>query len=241
MRLYFIRHGQSINNALWDETGSNRGRSVDPELTPLGHEQARLLANFILEIDTRARQDGQNGEPKRDFFGITHLYSSLMVRAVETGMHLSETLGLPLTAWPEIHETGGIFQESEEGEAIGLPGKPRSFFEKHYPSLVLPESVTEFGWWNRPFEVDEMRPLRAKQVVEMLLERHGLTNDRVAIVSHGGFYVELFRVLFSVGNPQCWFLMQNTAVSCFDFNDDGEVTLIYHNRTDHLPEERLIT
>ena len=237
MRLYFIRHGQSENNALWDETGSNKGRSVDPELTAAGHEQAQLLADFIQRKDMEARLDGKNGEPRRDYFGFTHLYSSLMVRAVATGAHLADTLHIPLRAWMEIHECGGIFEEGEdEGENIGLPGRPRSYFESHYQHLVLPERVTEAGWWNKPFEAYESRPLRAQQVIEMLLERHGNTDDRVAIVSHGGFYMELMRVLFKIGEERCWFRMANTAVSRFDFHEDGEVTLVYHNRTDHLPE-----
>lgn len=241
MRLYFIRHGQSGNNALWAETGSNQGRSVDPELTRTGHEQARLLAEFILQKDTEAKHNGNHGEPQRDYFGITHIYTSLMVRAVATGTHIADALGLPLTAWPEIHECGGIFEDGEgERENVGLPGNPRSYFVKNYQHLVLPETVTEAGWWNRPFEPYETRSLRAQKVLEMLLERHGHTNDRVAIVSHGGFYMELMRVLFKIGEDNCWFLMHNTAVSRFDFRESGEVALIYHNRTDHLPD-RLLT
>ena len=237
MRLYFIRHGQSENNALWDETGSNKGRNVDPELTVAGHEQAQLLADFILRKDTEAHLDGKNGEPRRDYFGFTHLYSSLMIRALATGTHLANTLNLPLQAWVEIHESGGIFEEGEGGaEHKGLPGRPRSYFEANYQNLVLPKTVTEAGWWNRPFEAYESLPLRAQQVIELLMERHGNTENRVAIVSHGNFYTQLIRALFKVGEEKCWFRMANTAVSRFDFHKDGEVTLVYHNRTDHLPE-----
>ncbi len=241
MRLYFIRHGQSANNALWDETGSSSGRSDDPELTAIGHEQAKHLAEFILQKDTEAALDGKFGEPKRDSFRFTHLYTSLMVRSVATGTHLSKALGLPLVAWPEIHECGGIYLDGEEeNERIGQPGKPRSYFAAHYAHLVLPVTVTDKGWWNRPFEAYDMRPLRAQQVLESLLERHGHTDDRVAIISHGGFYMELMRVMFKIGEESCWYLMYNTAVSRFDFHDSGEISLVYHNRTDHLPE-RLIT
>ncbi len=84
------------------------------------------------------------------------------------------------------------------------------------------------------------RPIRAQKVLETLLERHGNTNDRVAIVSHGGFYMELMRVMFRIGEQKSWFMMYNTAISRFDFHDNGEITLAYHNRTDHLPDH-LIT
>lgn len=243
MQLYFIRHGQSENNALWDEIGSNRGRSDDPELTENGHIQARMLAEFIAQKDRAARQDGKNGDPKRDFFGFTHLYTSLMVRAVATGQYISKALALPLQGWPEIHECGGIFlgNDAEDRESlVGLPGKTRAYFSQHYQDLILAELVAEGGWWNRPFEPYEQRPLRAKQVYSTLLERHGDTEDRVAIVSHGGFYMELMRVFFGITQPKCWFLMNNTAVSRFDFRDGGEIALIYHNTTAHLPDH-LIT
>jgi 2,3-bisphosphoglycerate-dependent phosphoglycerate mutase len=241
MRLFFIRHGQSANNALWEETGSNSGRSDDPELTNMGHEQAELLGKFIAKKDHEAARDGKDGEPRRDLFAFTHLYTSLMVRSVQTATYISKSLSLPLVAWPEIHECGGIYLDGDkEHERIGQPGKTRSYFAEHYSHLTLPDGVTDQGWWNRPFEAHDQRPLRAQQVLESLLERHGKTADHVAIVSHGGFYMELMRVMFKIGEASCWYLMYNTAVSRFDFNENNEITLAYHNRTDHLPE-RLIT
>jgi len=241
MRLYFIRHGQSENNALWEETGSNRGRSDDPELTKIGHEQAKLLGDFLLSKDIEVRSDGQDAQIGRDSFLFTHLYTSLMVRSVATGTYISNALNIPLVGWPEIHECGGIYQEGEEDQAhIGRPGKTRSYFASYYQGLVLPETLTDEGWWNRPFESYENRPLRAQMVFEMLMERHGKSDAHIAIVSHGGFYMELMRVMFRIGEPQAWYLMYNTAVSRFDFRDNGEVVLVYHNRTDHLPA-RLIT
>lgn len=243
MRLFYIRHGQSENNALWDETGSSSGRSEDPELTAVGHEQAKILAEFIAHKDVEARADGKNGGLNRNSFGFTHLYTSLMVRSVATGTYLSKSLNLPLVAWPEIHECGGMYADGEEeGLRIGRPGKPRSYFVQNYCDLVLPNTLTESGWWNRPFETHEDRPLRAQQVLEMLLERHGGTEDRVAFVSHGGFYMELMRVMFNLGDRNSWYLMNNTAVSRFDIYEGAEIniTMVYHNRTDHLPE-RLVT
>ena len=118
MQLFFIRHGQSVNNKLWEATGSNAGRSEDPELTPAGREQAKLLASFIAAKDAGAREDGKNGEPKRDYFGFTHLYTSLMVRAVETASYIAGALEIPLYAWPEIHECGGIYHGDEEEDEL---------------------------------------------------------------------------------------------------------------------------
>jgi len=236
MRFYFIRHGQSANNALWESTGSNDGRCEDPELTEIGHQQARLLGEFLARKDLEMRADGKDAGVQRDLFCLTHLYTSLMVRSVATATYVSNALSMPLVAWPEIHECGGIYLDSEDGEErIGLPGKTRSYFAVHYGDLQVPETVTEAGWWNRPFEERTDRPLRAQKVLETLLERHGETDDRVAIVSHGGFYMELMRVLFGITEKAGWFTMNNTGITRIDFRESGEVGLIYHNRTDHLP------
>ena len=236
MRFYFIRHAQSVNNALWDVDHYSKQRNEDPELTEIGRQQARMLASYIQRMDAEA-----GDRPlKRDAFGFTHVYCSLMVRAVETDLAVSEAAKVPLVAWPEIHETGGIFLDDEEtGSQNGLPGKPRSYFINTYRGLALPETVTEEGWWNRPFEPDEARPLRAKHVYQELLARHGGTHDRVAIVSHGGFYMHLMREIFTIEGGNIWFQMHNTAITRVDFRPSGEAVLIYHNRTEHLPESLL--
>ncbi len=233
MRFFFIRHGQSENNLLWSETGDSKGRVEDPELTSTGLVQARLLADFI------ARKDKENPGPgdlevSRDCFHFTHLYTSLMVRSVKTASILSETLKVPLHAWPEIHECGGIYLDDEEENQVGLPGKPRSYYAQNYNSLVLPDTVTDAGWYNRPYEVEEARPARASLVLETLLQKHGGTEDNVAIVSHGGFYMELVRILMGFPKNGTWFHMNNTGVSRFDFSGEHERTFIYHNRTEHL-------
>jgi 2,3-bisphosphoglycerate-dependent phosphoglycerate mutase len=261
MHLFFIRHGQSANNHLWEQTGSNRGRSEDPELTETGQQQALRLADFVRRIDQAARapaatsgspngdgaaSQGSTGssvvnELRRDYFGFTHLYTSLMVRSVLTGIPLAEAAGVPLQGWVDIHETGGIFLDDEvSGEPQGLPGRARSYFMQRFETLILPETVNEDGWWNRPFEDDLQRTERARRVLIELLQRHGGTNDRVALVSHGAFYNHLMRAIFGGEPNHTWWVMNNTGITRVDFSEAGRTMLIYHNRTDHLPEE-LIT
>ena len=61
-----------------------------------------------------------NGETsRRDYvnrggFGFTHLYSSLMVRALATASYLSVALNVPLVVWEDLHEVGGIFVIDDE-------------------------------------------------------------------------------------------------------------------------------
>jgi 2,3-bisphosphoglycerate-dependent phosphoglycerate mutase len=237
MQLYFIRHAQSINNALWDRTGSSKGRTIDPELTDLGHRQALRLAQFLCQTSRGSNGNGRDPQNTAGF-GITHLYSSLMVRAVATGAAIARSLGLPLQAWTDLHEAGGIYREDDQtGQLVGLPGKDRAYFEANYPEMVLPDWLDDAGWWNRPFEPPEERPLRARRVLAELLERHGGTQDRVAMVSHGELYNHLLTAISNL--PQrngLWFALNNTAITRIDFDEYG-VIFVYMNRADFLPVE----
>jgi 2,3-bisphosphoglycerate-dependent phosphoglycerate mutase len=219
MQFYFIRHGQSANNLLYATTGSDKGRDYDPELTVTGHQQAELLGDFL----------------KHNHFCFTHLYTSLMVRAVSTGMLVADRLGLPLVAWPDLHEEGGIYLSDEYGKPVGQPGKDRAYFEMQFPNLVLPESLDSSGWWNRPYESAAERSARAKRFLQNLITRHGGTDHRVAVISHGGFYNHVLASLMNLSTRQSlWFVLNNTAISRIDFYPD-KTDFVYHNRVDFLP------
>ena len=235
MQFYFIRHGQSANNYLYETTGASDGRSEDPELTAIGRQQAEILARFLERNDpTLARQFDQQNLAG---FGITHVYTSLMVRAVATASIIARTLNLSPMAWEDLHEGGGIYlDDPETGEKVGQPGKNRAYFAAHFPTLILPESVGEAGWWNRPFEEVAQMYQRAERFVCDLLARHGGTEDRVAVVSHGAFYTALLRTIFKIARDDCWFGLNNTAITRIDFMPE-EIALAYLNRVDFLPKE----
>ncbi|MFP4344337.1 MAG: histidine phosphatase family protein [Anaerolineales bacterium] len=235
MQFYYIRHAQSQNNRLFEESGSYEERSPDPELTELGWKQAQRLAEFLRGDDPRATSEGFDPH-NVEGFGLTHLYTSLMVRAVQTGTVVAEALELSLQAWQGLHESGGIYRrEPETEELVGLPGGNRTFFEEHFPHLVLPESLGEEGWWNRPFEKDAERRERARRFLQELVERHGESEDRVAVISHGGFFNHLLGVLLDLPlHNDYWFLMNNTAIARLDFHGERR-DFIYTNRVDFLP------
>ena len=238
MQLYFIRHAQSANNRLYDETGTWNGRDTDPDLTDVGHEQSRRLAEHVACTGgLTVHRDYVN----RSGFGFTHLYSSLMVRALATASYLSAALNLPLLVWEDLHEVGGVFVIDEEtGERIGQPGRARSELAARFPRAQLPSSLTEDGWWNRSHETVELQGQRAQRFVHDLMERHGGTDDRVAVVSHGGFYNLVLAVLLGIqADNGFWFNMNNTGVTRLNFVPEG-IGLAYTNRLEHLPAE-LIT
>jgi 2,3-bisphosphoglycerate-dependent phosphoglycerate mutase len=237
MQLYVIRHAQSANNKLYDETGSWIGRDVDPDLTEVGHRQAQCLAAHL------AWANGEmppRDDANRQGFGFTHLYTSPMLRAILTGTYLAGSLRLPLTVWEDWHEVGGAIAIRENGEREGQPGATRSDLTSRFPELVLPETLSADGWWNRPAESIEEQLERAQRLVRDLAARHGKTADRVAVISHGGFYnFFLTALLNTTPGDGFWFNLNNTGLTRLDFREEG-IALTYANRLEHLPAE-LIT
>ncbi len=221
MQLYFIRHAESENNALYNRSANWAGRSPDPDLTATGREQARRLAEFLAGrrnglVET-ARHDPRNANG----FNLTHLYCSPMVRALLTGQAVAETLGLPLVVWEELHERGGIFElDPESDERTGLPGATVSELQAGFPLAHFPENWGRQGWWNRPAETGEEQYERACRLVERIRRlrsashvataspfdddeevENAATNDgeelRIALFSHGGFYQAFLHALFA--------------------------------------------
>ncbi|MCE9646757.1 MAG: histidine phosphatase family protein [Chloroflexi bacterium] len=247
MELYFIRHGQSINNVNWKNPEYEE--HPDPYLTDIGLEQAQYLAKYLKEKQHITDENAWNIQNQYGY-GFTHIYTSLMERAVDTAAPTARALGdVPFTAWTEIHEEGGIYAREEANRFNGLSGRPRSFYEKNFPELKLPDHYDDSGWWNRPFETEEERQPRADRVLAELLARHGdregQPEQRIAFFSHGGFFVRLISAMLNLPWRQAshdmksWFLLNNCSISRFELRRD-ELLISYLNRTDHLPAD-LIT
>jgi 2,3-bisphosphoglycerate-dependent phosphoglycerate mutase len=242
LELYFIRHAQSINNVYYEDESEATyfdNRVPDPDLTAKGEEQAKIVAEYLSQPYRGNGLDPQN----RNGFGLTHLYCSLMIRAVKTGTAISKATGLPLVAFPDIHETGGIFDvEMENGEPVflGKPGHGKNFYQSEFPDLVIPHDLPEEGWWNKDIEPRENYLPRAKNIIERLLEEHDGKNHRVGLVLHGGIFARILTAFLEIQRKKYWFLMNNCAISRLDVEDDGHVLLMYLNKVDHLPDH-LIT
>lgn len=241
MELYFIRHAQSTNNALYERTGGVVGRQPDPDLTDLGHQQGQALAQFV----ARPHTVGDQWDPHNVHgFGLTHLYCSLMTRAIQTASYVAEAAELPLTAHPDIHEYSGIFRFNDDKEKIGLAGPKRIYFEERFPHVTLPDWPADEGWNNCRTETDmEMLP-RARRAIDDLLARHGGSDDRVAIVSHGGFYQAFVAEIMGIpvkattarSRFDRGFAVGNCAITRFHIEADF-IGILYLNKVHFLPIE----
>ncbi len=168
-----------------------------------------------------------------------------MVRAVATGLEVAQALGLPLVAWKDLHEGGGLFLgDPSTGADVGQPGPDRADMAARFPRLVWPAEMGDGPWWNRPFEPPEERLPRARRVLAELLARHAPTageggQEGVVFFTHANFYNYVMAALlgFSESRPQVWFALANTGVTRIDFFADREPFIVYQNRVEHLPVE----
>jgi len=246
MELYLIRHGQSVNNALPE----GEPRVQDAPLTELGHRQAALLASYLA--------DGRNGDPRYSpstgyaeyegeaTFGITHLYTSPMHRALQTTLPIARALRLRPEVWIDIHEHGGVYQTTPDG-VVGHPGLTRAQVASDYPDYILPDGLTDAGWWNtalgsEPYHTAAGRAIKIAAELRRRAAQPAVPEDarpeRVALVTHGTFIDALLKALLGqLPTRGFFYLMYNTAITRIDFLDRDRLLLRYVNRTLHLPPD----
>jgi len=252
MKFYFIRHGQSENNILLDQLTDGVGfgegndeylrkRYADAPLSSLGKQQVKLLGKFIAD-KTNGAQSGTNGNASSfDEFRFTHLYVSPMIRALDTAAAVAAALDIDPTIWEDIHEQGGLWtQDGTVAERIPQPGMTPELLNKNYPGFTVPSTMPATGWWNRPHEKMEACHHRSGRVLEELLKKHGDTEDKVAVVSHGTFFNNLMFQLFGY-SPQdlkFFFAIQNVSITRVDF-DNKIKKLVYLNRVEFIPDHMI--
>ena len=252
MQFYFIRHAQSADNLFVAENADKGVRShgldqswlyrqADPELSEIGRRQAQILREFLAKKKA-LKSDTPTGQgPYGDNLSFTHIYSSLMVRAMETANAIGNALNMTPAVWEDLHETGGFWEpDAETGKPVGSSGKNRTYFEKRYPNFVLPDRLGKQGWWDRPLETTEECRERGQRFFHDLMGRHGHTEDRVAVVGHGLFYNFMLKAFLKIPRKSgVIFAINNVAITRIDFVENS-VRVIYQNRSDFLPPD-LIT
>ena len=157
MKLYFVRHGESQANILHQI--SNRG--LVHGLTRKGREQAVALA--------RRLQDRS----------ITRLYSSPLLRAVETSIIVATQLGLEYEVTDALREYDCGVAEGRSDEAAW------QMWRELFDDWVV------HGRWERRIEGGEsFHDVRARfePFVEGLVRQYGDTEGGLLCVSHGAFY-----------------------------------------------------
>lgn len=239
MRLYFIRHGQSANNVL-SFNDYETARSHDPELTDIGHQQAQKIADFLVDaIDMP--------HPELEPIGFTKMFVSPMIRALDTAKPIADALGIVPEIWTDIHEIGGLFTADTDDNITGFPGLTTADFAEKYPSYVLPEHITDMGWWDVNHGKENPDQFLARAIrVALTLRKYAHTDERIVLVAHAAFLDALIKALMNQlpTHPDTLFYNHyNTGFTRIDFAESqystspDHVRIHYMNRVDHLPPE----
>lgn len=202
-RLYLIRHGQSAGNA----EGRFGGHGPTP-LSELGKEQAEKTAKVLAKE------------------GINVIYSSDLLRAIQTAEPLAKLLDLP------IHSSDA-FRERHVGVLEGLTfDESKRAFPKDYYALVnrkVHHVITEGESYRQL-----LRRITTK--VNEIIRSH--PSERVAIFSHTGAICFLTLYLLGAihrGTKQTpWIVTSNCGINRFELRGFRNVRLLALNDTRHL-------
>ena len=163
MRLYFARHGQSEANVL--EVISNHGL-VHP-LTDLGRQQAAELAQSLASVP------------------IARIYSSPLLRAVQTAEMASATLNVPFEIADALREPDCGIMEGRSDDAAWAEHRRvwHAWLEGHqYDERIRGgESFNDIRVRFVPF-------------IDWLLAEYGKTSRQLLLISHGALIYTMLSI-----------------------------------------------
>lgn len=207
---YFIRHGQSEANA---DTEYLRG-SIDCSLTRKGFEQAHQLGK-------RLKQDG---------ITFDRVYSSSLLRTVQTTRTMLDAMGEPERGFPRIDAI-------VEQRATGWTGLRTS--DVLTPDLIAYMRTKAAQFVPPDGESFSMVQRRVSNWIEdeVLYNTDLIGTDqslRIAIVGHGIATKCLMRYILGYDEQYIWKMtLENTSISRFRFNHAGWIPVCI-NDTAHL-------
>lgn len=206
MEIYLIRHGQADNNM----PGWQRTPEyMDANLTQLGKVQAIITGRYLAGQDIKA------------------LYCSPLVRCLQTATYIGEATGLQPHVWAHTYEVA-----RDE-----FYGSPMEHIAENYPHIRVPLSPDDTGWWECCVdESEEILSERAQHTFRELVRLHGDSDDRIAVVAHGGFNSRLLSEILELP-PSGYqrFRQNNTCINRF-LVTEGRIQIIATNDQAHLPD-----
>ncbi|CEM25814.1 unnamed protein product [Vitrella brassicaformis CCMP3155] len=212
MRFYFLRHGQSKNNASYlDDSKIFKGRVPDPSMTDLGWEQVRVAGKYL-------RRHNESGKTRAED-RIVKVFVSPMTRALQTAQVLHEELGVPVECVANLHEQGGLFlgERNQVADFLSPPdgksdkpspadasapivrGATRSQLQRTFPFATFPAEITEQGWWRGGFETFNQAVMRARLVARWMWSLVESNETGACVfVTHGIFQDLLVKLLLGL-------------------------------------------
>jgi broad specificity phosphatase PhoE len=202
-KLYLIRHGQSDGNA----EGRFGGHGPTP-LSNLGVQQAEAAARLLAKE------------------GVNSIYSSDLLRAIQTAEPLSKLTGIPIIST-------SAFRERNVGVLEGLTfDESKETFPKDYYALVsrnVHHVITEG---------ESYRHLLRRSTTELweILRTH--IGGRVAIFSHTGaicfLTLHLMGAIRRDTKQTPWIVTSNCGINRFEIRGRNNIRILALNDTRHL-------
>jgi len=192
MKLYFVRHGESNANILREFSNSG----YKHPLTEKGVEQASALARTLPGLQ------------------VKQVYSSPVMRAVQTAQILAESLQAPVEVTEALREWSvGIYEGTTDPVGWGLHCQVQDdwfILQKLDSKMPGGESFHEIQKRFIPF-------------IEGLVGNSGNQNQSIVLVWHGGLYMAMLPAIFR--NVDFAFARQhgfsNTAYAVAEIRSDG--------------------
>ncbi len=184
------------------------GAGVNYPLSPLGEEQVRRLAD-------RLRQKPPD-----------HLYASPILRAKQTAEAVAISVDRPIVFEP-------AFREIEVGEITGMSREERKL---RYPKVFQPDGSLFLDFLDIGGEgASRFYERIASALRDVILDRHGVSEETVAVVAHGGVInaALAFFLEYPFGG-RLRFRIENTSLTSFLVRDTGHPAVTGVNDAAHL-------
>jgi broad specificity phosphatase PhoE len=199
IEVLLLRHAQS--------EGNEQGRFG-------GHGPTPLSAQGRLQAEATARALALEG-------GLNAIFSSDLVRAVQTAQYISKSTGVDMMTTPELRERGvGIFTGLTFSEAAERHPEAYAAMMRRDPNACPPEGETVWQCQSR-----------ASACFDRAIKRSG--EGRVLLVSHAFTLNLLLRRLFLLDDSQ-FFQTDNGALHRLKRRRDGGWTVVALNDRAHL-------
>lgn len=198
MRLYFVRHGETINN----KKHVFNGGSVDPVLTEEGQQEARRLGNYLSEIKFDA------------------CFSSPLKRAYETAQAVLEE---NVMSTPEIK----VMQDLTEMNLGDWDGKAIAELHDEEQIKNYFEEPAYFDAATIHAESYREVQQRGNQAVKKICQLSA-SQENILIASHGLFLNTVLKTLAGVPLNEIRRdgLLPTSSVTIFDVNDRCDFQLV---------------
>ena len=204
-KLFLVRHGQSAGNA----EGRFGGHGATP-LSDLGFEQARVTAEAL------SREN------------INAIYSSDLLRAVQTAEPLSKLVGIPV-------ETSQGFRERNVGVLEGLTfDESKQEYPNDYYALVnrnIHHVITKGESYSNLLD-------RITIELRNLLRKH--RGERIAVFTHTGalcfMTLHLLGAIHRNTKQTPWIITSNCGINRFEIRGARNVRVLALNDTRHLTQ-----